>query len=153
MPLNKETKPNISLSIYMWDSKWRRIFTLGHPLNIELTSNHLWDKLNLLTTVRRNLPCFKNTHIYIYIYIYISNNYRRRIKWIKIKRIEDSVDISIRGFEDYITKSKERLITATRNNTDNIRVKIGKRNRKKNNCTDISRDKLAKSHASRHGHS
>ena len=30
-------------------------------------------------------------------------------------------DASIRGFDYYITKSKERLITATRNSTDNIK--------------------------------
>ena len=34
--------------------------------------------------------------------------------------IEDSVDASIPGLEDYNKKNKERLITATRNSTDNI---------------------------------
>ena len=35
--------------------------------------------------------------------------------------IEDSVDASIR-LEDYIEKSRGRLITATRNNTDNTKT-------------------------------
>ena len=33
--------------------------------------------------------------------------------------IEDSVDTSIQRLEDYIEKPERRLITATRNNTDN----------------------------------
>ena len=37
--------------------------------------------------------------------------------------IEDSMDSSIRGLEDYIKKkSKKRLITATRNTTDSIMI-------------------------------
>ena len=36
--------------------------------------------------------------------------------------IEDSVDESIQRPEDYIKKSKERLITATINNTDDIKI-------------------------------
>ena len=36
--------------------------------------------------------------------------------------IEDSVDASIRRLEDYIKMSKERLITAANNSTDNIGV-------------------------------
>ena len=35
--------------------------------------------------------------------------------------IEDSVDASIQWFEDYKEKHRGRLITATRNNTDNTR--------------------------------
>ena len=35
---------------------------------------------------------------------------------------EDSVDASIKRVEDYIEKHGERLITATRNNTDNMRT-------------------------------
>ena len=35
------------------------------------------------------------------------------------KEEEDSVDASIRRLEDYIEKCRERLITITRNNTDN----------------------------------
>ena len=36
--------------------------------------------------------------------------------------IEDSIDTSIRPLEDYIKKSKERLITSTRNNANNTRI-------------------------------
>ena len=36
--------------------------------------------------------------------------------------IEDSVDVSIRGLDDNIKKSKERLITATRNSSGNIKI-------------------------------
>ena len=36
--------------------------------------------------------------------------------------IENSTDTSIRRLEDYIEKQGERLITATRNNTDNMRI-------------------------------
>ena len=43
--------------------------------------------------------------------------------------IEDSVDASIQRLEDYVQKRGERLITATRNNTDNTR----------NNGTTITR--------------
>ena len=35
---------------------------------------------------------------------------------------EDSIDASIQRLEDYIEKREERLITATRNNTDNKRT-------------------------------
>ena len=35
---------------------------------------------------------------------------------------EDSVDTSIQRVEDYIEKCRGRLITATRNNTDNTRI-------------------------------
>ena len=35
---------------------------------------------------------------------------------------EDSVDASIQRLEDYIQKREGRLITATRNNTDNLRT-------------------------------
>ena len=44
--------------------------------------------------------------------------------------IEDSVDASIQRFEDYIEKNRERLITATRNNTDNVRINRTKITRK-----------------------
>ena len=43
--------------------------------------------------------------------------------------IEDSVDVSIQRLEDYIEKCWGRLITATRNNTDDTRT----------NKTEISR--------------
>ena len=36
--------------------------------------------------------------------------------------IEDSVDVSIQRLEDYIQKRGGRLITATRNNTDDTRT-------------------------------
>ena len=36
--------------------------------------------------------------------------------------IEDSVDAPIQRIEDYIEKHEERLITATRNNTNNIKT-------------------------------
>ena len=36
--------------------------------------------------------------------------------------IEDCIDASIQRLEDYIEKREERLITATRNNTDNMRT-------------------------------
>ena len=37
-------------------------------------------------------------------------------------RIEESIDASIQRLEDYIKKSKKRLIIATRNRTDNIKI-------------------------------
>ena len=40
----------------------------------------------------------------------------------RLASIEDSVDASIWGLEDNIKKSKERLITATIKNTDNIKI-------------------------------
>ena len=40
---------------------------------------------------------------------------------IGLTSIEDSVDTLIQRLEDYIEKWEERLITATRNNTDNMR--------------------------------
>ena len=36
--------------------------------------------------------------------------------------IEDSIDTSIQRLEDYIEKHEERLITVTRNDTDNTMV-------------------------------
>ena len=36
-----------------------------------------------------------------------------------VANIEDSIDASIWGFENYIKKSKERRVTATRNSIDN----------------------------------
>ena len=50
--------------------------------------------------------------------------------------IEDSVDASIQQFEDNIQKRGGRLMTATRNNTDNTRTKNGK----KNNAIDVLSD-------------
>ena len=45
--------------------------------------------------------------------------------------IEECVDASIQRLEDYIEKRGERLITATRNNTDNTRTKRTTITRKK----------------------
>ena len=39
-----------------------------------------------------------------------------------LKSIEDSVAVSIQRLEDYTEKREGRLITATRNNTDNTRI-------------------------------
>ena len=39
-----------------------------------------------------------------------------------LANIEDSVDASIRGVEDYIKKSKERLMTVASKTTDHIRT-------------------------------
>ena len=50
---------------------------------------------------------------------------------------------------DYMHKFKGRLITAIKNNTNNKiikRIKITRKDRKKNNCMDISSDKKKKSH-------
>ena len=40
----------------------------------------------------------------------------------KKKEEEDSVDASIKRIKDYIERRRERLITATRNNTDNTMI-------------------------------
>ena len=39
--------------------------------------------------------------------------------------IEDSVDTSIQRLEDYIEKHEEGLITANRNETDNMIINLG----------------------------
>ena len=44
--------------------------------------------------------------------------------------IEDSVDASIQRLEDYIEKRGGRLITATKNNTDNTRTNSRETTRK-----------------------
>ena len=44
--------------------------------------------------------------------------------------MEDSVDSTIRRLGDYIKKHGERLIRATKNNTDNTRINITKITRK-----------------------
>ena len=46
-----------------------------------------------------------------------------------LRALEDSVDASIERFKDYIEKHRGRLITATRNNTNNT----------KSNRTEITR--------------
>ena len=63
---------------------------------------------------------------------------------------------STQRLEDYIEKNKQRLITASSNNTNNIRtdrkITIRGENRKKNNCTNISSDKQGKSLTRKSGH-
>ena len=71
-----------------------------------------------------------------------------------LARIEGSRVALIRGLENYIKKSKERLIVEASNSSKIIRTKrtttkLGNRNEKKNNCMDISSDKLTKSHTRR----
>ena len=56
---------------------------------------------------------------------------------------EDSVDASIQRLEDYIQKRGGRLITATRNNTDNMttnRIITRKQKWEKNNSMDVLSD-------------
>ena len=62
--------------------------------------------------------------------------------------IGDGVDASIGALADYIKKSKERLITATRKSTDNLKVNrttttttTQKQTWEENNCIDNSSDK------------
>ena len=50
--------------------------------------------------------------------LYVSRKEGRR----GLASIEDRVDASIQWLEDYIQKCGARLITATRNNTDNMRI-------------------------------
>ena len=40
----------------------------------------------------------------------------------RLASVEDSLNTSIKRLKDYILKNKERLITATRNNTNNSRI-------------------------------
>ena len=59
----------------------------------------------------------------------------------ELTSVEDSVDASIQRLKDYIEKREERLITATRNNTNNTRTNRTKITRKqkweKNNLMDV----------------
>ena len=62
---------------------------------------------------------------------------------IGLASIQDSIDASIRGLENHIKKSKERLITAASCSTDNIRtdrITITKKQKWKEKM-DISSDK------------
>ena len=58
--------------------------------------------------------------------------------------IEDSDDTSVQRLKDYIEKLSGRLITATKNNTDNIRINImkitKKQKGKKNNSLIVLSD-------------
>ena len=62
-----------------------------------------------------------------------------------------------KGLVDYINKSKERLITAANISIGNISIdrktiKTRKQMGKKNNCMDISSDKLVRLLTRIHGH-
>ena len=54
--------------------------------------------------------------------LYVSRKEGRR----GLASIEDSVGASIQQLKDYIQKCGERLTTATKNNTDNTRHKLGR---------------------------
>ena len=70
--------------------------------------------------------------------------------------IQDNVDASIQRLEDYTKKHGGRLITATRNITDNTSINRTKITRKQkweeNNYKDISSDKQVKSQTTNLGH-
>ena len=90
--------------------------------------------------------------------------------------IQDCVDTSIQRLEDYIKKYQGRLVTATRNNSDNTSINRTKKkkkkkekrkkekqtnkknnntenkNEKKNHWIDISSEKQAKSHTRKLGY-
>ena len=62
-----------------------------------------------------------------------------------IASIEDSIDATIQRLRNYTEKRREKPITATRNNTDNMRINRTKmtwkqKNRKKNNAMDVLSD-------------
>ena len=65
-----------------------------------------------------------------------------------LTRIEDNVDASIQGLEEYIKKSKERHYSGQKSIMI-YRTTARKQMEKKNNCIDISSDKQAKSHTER----
>ena len=70
--------------------------------------------------------------------------------------IKDNVDVSIGGFEEYIKKCVERLITGSCHSNEKIgrnkeyKNKLGKWNQQKINYMNISSDKLVKCHSGRH---
>ena len=68
--------------------------------------------------------------------------------------IQDSIDAPIQQIEDYIKKRGGRLITVTRNNTDNASINRTKINRKKNGKkTNVSIFQATnKSHTRKLGH-
>ena len=81
----------------------------------------------------------------------------RKGGWIHTS-IQDSVHASIQRLEDYIKKRWGKLITATRNNTNNKSINSRKhagynwpdiKNGKKNNFMDILSEKQARSHTRR----
>ena len=87
---------------------------------------------------------------------YVSKKKKKKKK----KEEEDSPALKIawmHQYEDYVKKSEETLITTASNNSDNIRTNktIITRKQKwkeKNNCMDISSEKLGKSQTRRTGH-
>ena len=74
----------------------------------------------------------------------------RKHGMIEVTNIEDCIDLSIEGLDDYFKKSKQRWITANLNNIGKIRpdreTKLGNRNGKNNNSTNISSNKLEWEH-------
>ena len=62
----------------------------------------------------------------------------------RLASIEDSVDTSIQGLEDYIEKHERALIPAIRNNTDNTidyrMIITRKQNGKENNSMGVLND-------------
>ena len=70
----------------------------------------------------------------------------------RLANMENYVDASLWGFEDYIKKKEQRMTTVTKNSTDftkMIRITIVRK--QKNNLMDISSDKQTKSHTRRPG--
>ena len=70
---------------------------------------------------------------------------------------EDCVEAPVKALDDNIKKSKERVITADRNNIVNVRTdrkttKNKKHKWEENNCMNISRDKLARLQTRRSGY-
>ena len=65
------------------------------------------------------------------------------------------MDALIQELKEYIKRVKKKIITETRNSTDNIMINgttIRKQKRQKKNNLDISSDKLMKSHMRKTGH-
>ena len=74
----------------------------------------------------------------------------------KLDSIGDCLDASEKELENYIKINKERLMTASNNNSGNVStdtktMKINKHKRKKNNWVDISSNKLARLNMGRYG--
>ena len=82
--------------------------------------------------------------------LYVLRKERER----RLASIQDSVDTSIRRLEDYTKKNNGRLITTTKNNTNNTSINKTKITRKqkwdeKKNSVDISSNKQARPHKKR----
>ena len=57
--------------------------------------------------------------------------------------IEDNVDALLQRLDEHIEKLGRRLVTATKNNTDNTRIngtEITRKNGKENNCMNVLSD-------------